>query len=179
MAARRSENPSPDGVDLIIEQWRHTRPDVDVSAMAVFGRLHRSFYRYQAQIATVFEAHGINMAAFDVLSALRRSGPPYRVTAGALAQQTLVTSGGVTLRVKRLEADGLVTRERDAEDGRVVYVQLTESGLELIDAVVDEHFGNEKQMLMGLSSPEQRQLATLLSKVERSLELAELNTEAS
>lgn len=176
--ASRTKQATADAVDLIIEQWRHARPDVDVSAMAVFGRLHRSFYRYQEQIGTVFERHGINMAAFDVLSALRRNGEPYQLPAGKLAEQTLVTTGGITLRVDRLQSAGLVRRERDPNDGRVVYVTLTDAGMELIDAVVEDHFRNERHMLMGLSAAEQRQLAGLLSRVERSLELAELAEES-
>lgn len=175
--AGTTRQPTADAVDLIIEQWRHARPDVDVSAMSVFGRLHRSFYRYQDQIGAVFREHGITMAAFDVLSALRRNGEPYRLPAGRLAEQTLVTTGGMTLRVDRLESDGLVRRERDASDGRVVYVALTEAGMELIDAVVEDHFRNERRMLRGLSATEQRRLADLLSRVERSLELAELTGE--
>lgn len=177
--ARKVDRTSPDAVDLIIEQWRHARPDVDVSAMAVFGRLHRIFDRYTDQIGVVFERHGINMAAFDVLSALRRTGAPYRRTAGELAKQTLVTTGGITLRVNRLEEAGLVERERDTEDGRVVYVRLTEAGLALIDTVVEEHFRNEQQMLRTVSATDQRALATLLRKVDQSLELAELDAESA
>lgn len=169
MVAHETEPPLPDAVDQLMEQWRRERPDVDVSAMAVFGRLHRSFYRYLDQIVPVFDKHGINMAAFDVLSALRRSGPPFRRTAGELAQQTLVTTGGITLRVKRLEAAGLVVREGDPDDGRVVHVRLTPGGLKVIDAVVEDHFRNERRMLAGLSEAERRELARLLSRVELSL----------
>lgn len=172
--ARGTDRLGPDAVDLLMEQWRQQRPDVDVSAMAVFGRLHRDFYRYLDHIVPVFEKHGISMAAFDVLSALRRSGPPFRRTAGELANQTLVTTGGITLRVKRLEADGLVVREGDPHDGRVVYVRLTDAGLAVIDAVVEDHFSNEQRMLVGLTTTERKQLAQLLSRLELSLELAKI-----
>lgn len=164
---------APDAVDLILEQWARQDPGLDASAMAVFGRLHRSFLRYQAQLARVFEAHGITMAAFDVLAALRRSGPPYRQTMGELAGITLVTSGGITQRVDRLEKSDLVVREKDAADGRVVHVQLTPAGLELIDTVTRAHFANEKGMLAGLTETEQRQLAKLLRLLERSLDDAD------
>lgn len=164
----------PDTVDLIIQQWVRERPDIDVSPLAVFGRLHRSFARYQALIAPVFERHGINMAAFDVLTALRRGGAPYRMTAGELAGISLVTTGGITLRLDRLEKAGLVVRERDDVDRRVVYVRLTDVGLALIDAAAGEHFTNEENMLQGLSDTERRQLARLLGKLEHSLGLAEL-----
>jgi len=162
-----------DTVDLISEQWRRERPDVDVSGLAVFGRLHRGFLRYTALLAEVFERHGINMAAFDVLATLLRSGPPYRRTAGELAEISLVSTGGVTLRLDRLEKAGLITRERDPQDRRVVHARLTDEGLELTNAVVAEHFANEQRMLAGLTETERRQLARLLGKLERSLEQAE------
>ncbi|GAA4089163.1 MULTISPECIES: MarR family winged helix-turn-helix transcriptional regulator [Actinomadura] len=171
--ARRSVD-RPDTVDLIIEQWRRERPDVDVSGLAVFGRLHRGFLRYHALIDEVFDRYGLNMAAFDVLTALRRSGPPYRKTAGELAAISLLSTGGITLRLDRLEKAGLVVRERDPDDRRVVHARLTDEGLAVIDRAVADHFANERRMLAGLSETEQRQLARLLSRLERSLEVAEL-----
>lgn len=173
-AVARKLGAAPDAVDMIIEQWRHERPDMNVSALAVFGRLSRSYQRYQAQIGAMFEEHGINVAAFDVLATLRRSGDPFRLTAGELAQQTLVTTGGLTMRVDRLKAAGLVCRERDAADRRVVYVRLTDAGHRLIDVVAERHFDNEQRLLVALSDTDRRRLAALLGLLERSLELAEL-----
>jgi DNA-binding MarR family transcriptional regulator len=173
VAMTRKPQNSRDTVDVLLSQWEREIPDQDFSAFAVFGRLHRGYIRYATLIGEVFERHGINMAQFDVLTALRRSGAPYRRTAGELASIGLITTGGVTLRLDRLETAGLVIRERDAEDRRVVYAQLTEAGLKLIDEVAREHFTNELRMLSGLSKSERTQLAGLLSKLERSLEAAE------
>ncbi|MFF5264014.1 MarR family winged helix-turn-helix transcriptional regulator [Actinomadura viridis] len=174
---RKAADP-PDTVDLIIEQWRRERPDVDTSGLAVLGRLHRGFLRYSTLIGEVFDRHGINMAAFDVLATLLRSGPPYRRTAGELAGVSLVSTGGVTLRLDRLEKAGLIVRERDPHDRRVVYARLTEKGLELTNAVVTEHFANERRMLAGLSEAERHRLARLLGLLERSLEQAEAESRA-
>lgn len=171
--ARRSAA-RPDAVDLMLEQWRRELPEVDTSALAVFGRLHRSFNRYQAQLTRLFEQHGLSMAAFSVLAALRRLGPPFRCTAGQLADTNLVSTGGITQRVDRLAQEGLVRRERDEDDRRVVYVALTEKGLALVDEVAEAHFANEAQMLGGLTSTERGQLARLLSRLEHSLDLAEM-----
>lgn len=169
----RRPHQSRDTVDVLLAQWEREIPDQDFSAFAVFGRLHRGYLRYAALIGEVFERHDINMAQFDVLTALRRSGAPYRRTAGELATIGLITTGGLTLRLDRLEKAGLITRERDADDRRVVYAQLTEVGLKLINDVAREHFTNELRMLAGLSGSERAQLAGLLSKLERSLEAAE------
>ena len=160
---------SRDGVDEVIDQWAQVRPDLDVSAMEVFGRLHRSFLLYRSAIGTVFARLGTNEAGFDVLATLRRSGPQHRLATGELARRTLVTTGGMTLRVKRLEKAGLVRRERDDADNRVVYVELTPAGLELVDRVAVEHFHNMAGMLDGLKDRERDQLARLLSRLHQTL----------
>ncbi|KQY50997.1 MULTISPECIES: MarR family winged helix-turn-helix transcriptional regulator [unclassified Nocardioides] len=160
---------SSDGVADIIEQWAAVRPELDVSAMSVFGPLHRSFLLYRAQISAIFESYGTNEAGFDVLASLRRAAPEHRRTAGELAAQTLVTTGGLTLRVNRLQEAGLVQRQRDGVDNRVVYVTLTEAGRRLIDEVADAHFANEQRMLAGLTNKQRTNLSALLGELESSL----------
>ncbi|MGC5164676.1 MarR family transcriptional regulator [Rhodococcus sp. 105337] len=163
---------TPDGVKDIIRGWAHVRPELDVSALEVFGRLHRSYLLYRQEINAGFEAFGIHEAGFDVLAALRRSEPDHRCTAGELARQTLVTTGGLTLRVNRLEAAGLVTRVRDADDARVVYVALTEAGRKLVDEIADAHFTKLQRMLAPLDADTRARLADLLSELEDSLQVA-------
>jgi DNA-binding MarR family transcriptional regulator len=139
----------------------------------VLGRLHRAFFRYQSLVARTVQGHGLNLAGFDVLTALRRAGQPYRRTAGELAASGLITSAGITMRVDRLEKDGLIVRERDAQDRRVVYSRLTDEGLRKIDDLFAKHLDNERRMLAGLTDEECHQLAVLLGKLERSLDAAE------
>jgi hypothetical protein len=105
-----------DSVDAIVEQWRRERPDLDPSPIALFGRVHRVYLRYQAVLGKTFAKHGLNSAAFDVLAALRRSGPPYRKTGTQLASGSLLSSAGVTFRLDRLEQAGLIDRQRDHDD---------------------------------------------------------------
>ncbi len=162
-----------DAVDGIVADWHRERPDLDTAPLQVLARLHRTFTRYQALLTDSLDAHGLNVAGFDVLTALRRAGAPYRLTAGQLAASGLITSAGVTLRADRLEKDGLIVRERDGQDRRIVYSRLTERGLTLIDEVFDRHLENERRMLAGLSGDERRLLAALLARLEHSLERAE------
>lgn len=169
MAGKKSTGAQRDAVASIIEDWARERPELDTSPLQVLARLHRTFLRYNTRLTTAIERHGLAVAGFDVLTALRRAGAPYRLTAGQLADSGLVSSAGVTLRIDRLEKDGLIVRERDAEDRRVVYSRLTETGLAKIDEVFAEHLDNERRMLGGLSPAECRQLARLMSKLERSI----------
>ncbi|NLU69129.1 MarR family transcriptional regulator [Streptomyces sp. HNM0574] len=173
MPQKRTPAARRDAVTSIVEDWRRERPELDTSPLEVFARLHRTFLRYQSQISRPLESYGISMAGFDVLTALRRAGAPYRRTAGELADSGLISSAGVTLRIDRLEKDGLIVRERGPEDRRVVHSRLSEEGLQRIDELFAEHLENERRMLSGLSPAECRQLARLLAKLERSVEAAE------
>ncbi|MEU6106216.1 MarR family winged helix-turn-helix transcriptional regulator [Streptomyces flaveolus] len=177
MAVKRAAQ--RDAVAAIIEDWARERPELDTSPLEVLARLHRTFLRYNTELAAGIERHGLAVAGFDVLTALRRAGKPYRLTAGQLADSGLISSAGVTLRIDRLEKDGLIVRERDAGDRRVVYSRLTDAGLAKVDEVFAEHLDNERRMLGGLSPAERRQLARLLSKLERSIvDSGETETEA-
>jgi DNA-binding MarR family transcriptional regulator len=159
----------PDAVDAIVEQWRTERPDLDPSPIALFGRVHRVYLRYQSVISKTFDRHGLNSASFDVLAALRRSGAPYRKTGTQLAAGSLLSSAGVTFRLDRLEDAGLIERQRDHQDRRVVHSALTEEGLELINRTIEAHLEAEEAMLHGLTERERAQLAKLLAKLERSI----------
>ena len=170
--AQKQAKRSSDLVDLIIDQWRQEIPDLDVSSISVLGRLHRCDIRYQALVSDVLEQFNLTTASFDVLASLRRS-PDYRRTAGQLAEIGLISSGGLTQRIDRLERSGLVQRTRDPHDRRVVYIELTETGHHLIDTVLQRHFAEQNGFLGGLTRSEQKQLSTLLSRLEVSLELAE------
>ncbi|MFE1950842.1 MarR family winged helix-turn-helix transcriptional regulator [Streptomyces sp. NPDC059524] len=158
-----------DAVTQIVADWARERPELDTAPLEVLARLHRSFLHYNTRLSSSIERHGLSVAGFDVLTALRRAGKPYRLTAGQLADSGLVSSAGVTLRMDRLEKDGLIVRERDADDRRVVYSRLTDEGLAKVDTVFADHLDNERRMLAGLSPSERRQLARLLGKLERSI----------
>lgn len=159
----------PDPVDVTLAQWASGSPDLDVSAMEVFGRLHRIFLLYRAELAKVFAEHGINAASFGALAALYRAGPPYSLCVSDLAAQTLVSTGGMTQRLDRLEGLGLITRRRDASDRRIVHAELTEVGQECSREAAEAHFANEARMLHLLGPADRERLADLLRLLERSV----------
>src|SRR3954469_16870332 len=122
----------PDGVDRIIDQWRTERPDLDTTAMAIFGRVFRLARNGGDAVERVYAEYGIGRAEFDVLATLRRAGPPYRLSPGALAASMMLSSGGTTARLDRLEKAGLVERSPDPNDRRGVLVRLSNRGKEII-----------------------------------------------
>ncbi len=157
-----------DRVDQILDQWRAERPDLDLSGMAIIGRVSRLERSLRPRLEEVFGRHGLESWEFDVLATLRRSGPPFRLTAGSLLDSMMISSGTVTHRINRLEERGLIRREADPDDGRIVLVALTDAGRELVDAAVADHTVNEARLVGGLTETEQRRLVALLRKLATS-----------
>lgn len=158
-----------DYVDLIIDQWNKEDPDLDASPLHIFGRIHRLYLMYNQAISDTFQEYGINSAGFDVLASLKRAGRDHHLTPTELAEYALVTSGGISLRLNRLEDAGLVERIREKADRRSVHVRLTDHGRTLISEVANIHFEREAQMMTLLSDDDKKQLTELLRKLGASV----------
>lgn len=154
-----------DHVDRILAQWNRARPGLDVSPMAVIGRLGRAAAVVDARLAATFASHGIDSGTFDVLATLARQGETFRITPAELAADAMITSSAVAQRLNRLDRLGLVVREPNPDDGRGKFVRLTDAGRELLDAVLPDHLVTEREILAPLSAEERDTLAGLLSKL--------------
>ena len=149
----------------MLDAWARVRPDLELEPMGTFGRLGRIHGMAGRAIEAVFAEHGLSTGEFDVLAALRRAGTPPALTPGALSRSLMLSPGGMTNRIDRLEETGLVRREPDPEDRRSLRVVLTDAGLELVDAAVTAHVANEARLLAGLTATERRALDRALRTV--------------
>lgn len=154
-----------DFADVVVAQWRAERPDLDFSAMGPLARLARLVLFGGKLVDAVFAEAGLERAEFDVLAGLRRHGAPYRMTPSQLADILLVTRGGMTKRIDRLEARGLVERLANGTDRRSLLVGLTERGRLLVDDLVARHTANESRLLAVLSPEERASLDGALRKL--------------
>ena len=161
--------PERDGVDLILEQWRRERPELDSSPIGVIGRVSRLARELEQRLEPVYREHGLEPGWHDVLATLRRSGPPYQLRPSEFASTLMLTSSGTTKRLDRLEQAGLITRAPDPDDRRGTLITLTAAGRELIDSVTEAHLDNERRLLSALTDEEQRRLADLLRKLRLGL----------
>lgn len=148
------------------EQWQRELPQLDTRAMQVVGQLG-TVAQLMARdwLNPLFAEHGLQPGEFDVLATLRRSGAPYALTPTALYEAAMLSSGGMTNRIDRLETAGLIERQKHPTDRRGVLVALTSQGKELIDKLVLLHVANEQRMLAPLTAREQTQLGQLLAKL--------------
>jgi DNA-binding MarR family transcriptional regulator len=156
---------APDRVDRVEDGWRQERPDIDVSSVGVVTRIWRIGRHLDRHRKERLDAFGTDRGALDILAMLRRAGPPYRRTAGELQHSALITSGGMSQRLERLEDAGLVTRHMHPEDRRKVEVELTPHGMALVDDVTGDLMANESKLLDVLDASEQAELRRLLKKL--------------
>ena len=159
-----------DHVDRVRAEWAAERPELDTWPVEIVGRIGRLARFFDSALDEALADHGLSRDVFDVLAALRRSGHPYELSPTDLYDRLMRTSGAVTNRLHRLESAGLITRAPDPLDGRGRRVRLTARGRKLVEAAAAPHLDNERRLLRGLSSQEQRTLARLLKKLLISIE---------
>jgi DNA-binding MarR family transcriptional regulator len=155
-----------DRADVAAAQWARERPDLHALTMTVFGRLNEAAERVmREQVNPLFAKAGLQPGEFDVLATLRRSGEPFMLSPTRLYEATMISSGGMTDRLDRLERAGLVERRPDPKDRRGKLIALTNAGRRLIDGTIGLHVANEARLLSALTEAEQETLDALLKKL--------------
>ncbi|WP_329547564.1 MarR family transcriptional regulator [Streptomyces sp. NBC_01356] len=158
-------NTPKDPVDAIIEQWASVRPDLDTAAMEVFGRIYRLSRTMGDRMEKAYARFGIARGEFDVLATLRRSDAPYTLSPRQLSATLMLTTGGMTGRLDKLERAGLLRRSPDPHDRRGLQVTLTDEGLALIDQAVGAGLAVQTEALSALNDEQAGQLADLLREL--------------
>jgi len=154
-----------DEVDRLLAQWATERPELDCSALGVVVRVQLLSKLLRQDAEAALAPLDLRLWEYDVLSALRRQGPPYQLPATALARASRLSSGAMTNRIDRLEARGLVARASDPADGRAVNVGLTDRGRSLTDAAIGARLAASRQQLAGLAPAERDALSGALRKL--------------
>lgn len=161
-----------DHVDRLRAQWARELPDLDTEPMAVFGRAWRLANLVAPGIEATFARHGLDRGTFDVLATLRRAGPPFSLTPTDLYTSMMISSGGLTHRLDRLEKAGLVRRERSPSDGRSSVVTLTDAGRAAVESAFREDMTSELALLARLDPKKRATLARLLGELLLAIEAA-------
>jgi DNA-binding MarR family transcriptional regulator len=161
-----------DSVDKVLEQWREERPDLDVSGLGLVVRVDLLAKRFKQGTAEGLAKLGLKTWEYDVVSALRRQGPPYELPATELARASLLTTGAMTTRIDQLEARGLVRREADPDDRRGVRVRLTARGVSLVDEAFTARLAAAESSLDGLREADRKAVVAGLRKLMVALEKA-------
>ncbi|MBL6938098.1 MAG: MarR family transcriptional regulator [Alphaproteobacteria bacterium] len=169
----RAGDPATDHVGRVHAQWRRELPDVDMEGSRIIGRARRITLLSRAKIEAVFARHGLDTGEFDVVATLRRAGSPYALRPTELYRALMISSGGLTDRLARLEERGLVRRRPSDEDKRSLLVELTAKGCVVAEAALREDMLVESAMVAALTAQERDQLAALLQKLAMAFETDE------
>jgi DNA-binding MarR family transcriptional regulator len=156
------QSKSGDAIDEMNAAWKRELPELDPSGLAVVGRIIVIAQHLERSVGVALEPFGLSLGQFDILATLRRQGPDGKLTPTQLMKSVMLSSGGMTNRIDRLEQSGLLKREEDPSDRRGVVVGLTPKGRLLIDAAAAARFDEANKSLQQLDKKERLQLAKLL-----------------
>jgi DNA-binding MarR family transcriptional regulator len=159
-----------DGVDRRRKQWASELPDVDTRPMAIIGRMRVVTMASRRPIEQVFAKHGLDSGEFDVIATLLRNGSPYEMRPTELFRSLMISSGGLTDRLGRLEKRGLVERSATLNDARSLLVKLTDEGRRVAELAFREDMDVEARLISHLSQAEFEQLEGLLRTLLRAVE---------
>lgn len=164
------ESADIDEIDRFQASWAREAPKIDTEPMGLFGRMRRIASRIATPIELMFGRHGIDRGEFDVLATLRRSGSPYCLAPTDLYRSLMISSGGLTHRLVRLEQAGLIVRAPAPTDGRSVLVRLTDAGAVLAEAAFADDMALEQAWLAILTPAERVELSRILRKLNLGLQ---------
>jgi DNA-binding MarR family transcriptional regulator len=135
---------------------------VDPTAVEVWQQLAYTFNALLKLSREVLKEHDVTGPQYGVLRILQRRGPS---TMSELSAELLVTAGNITGLVDRLVRDGLVERETDPADRRVVRTRLTDAGRTLVERAGATHHRFLTRLLGTWSQRDEKRLRDLLERL--------------
>jgi MarR family 2-MHQ and catechol resistance regulon transcriptional repressor len=134
----------------------------EVLALNTLIKLTRAVESVMARLQQCGTMAGLTTSQFGVLESLYHLGP---MCPGEISTKLLKSGGNITLVIDNLEKQGLVQRERDTEDRRMIIVSLTPAGRELIAKIFPAHAAAVAEEFAGLTPEEQETLGYLCRKL--------------
>lgn len=156
-----------DMVDVIRAQLATLGVEGDTDGLAVTGRILRLARYVEAARDRLLERFGLSVADFDVMATLRRRAEPDGLKAKHLQASVMISSGGMTKRLDRLQSAGLIERRTDPDDRRGVLIALTAGGRQVIDEALPVLLDAEAAMIRDLigSARDRERLAGFLRQL--------------
>jgi DNA-binding MarR family transcriptional regulator len=147
-----------DWIDEFSAAWAREYPATDTSSLLLITRLARLSILIEAFQREALEPLDLMPTDYAVLAALRRAGPPYRLSPSQLYTDLERSSGGMTKMLKRLENLGYVERPPDPEDRRSTLVELTPSGMQLEEQIFQVFLQRTHDLLASISDPKRQEI---------------------
>lgn len=159
-----------DWTDALLDRLAATRSRQEIETYQVTARISRIALHIAHHQEEVFGRFGLNRGEVGVLGALLLAGSDQKLSPTQLFKGLMLSSGGITSRLDRLEARGYVKRTRHPSDRRGVLVTLTAAGRKVLEQAVDADADGEQMLLSALTKQERRSMAEQLKKLLAGLE---------
>jgi len=154
----------PDSIDSMMDDWLAVRPDLDPSPLGLVGRVIVLARHLERSVELALKPHGLTLGQFDILATLRRHEPLGGMNPTMLCANVMLSTGGMTNRLDRLEEAGWIARKSDPTDRRGVVVILTTRGRHTINAATATRFAEADASLPELSENEREKLTDYLRR---------------
>jgi DNA-binding MarR family transcriptional regulator len=152
--------------EVFLEEVKHF-PELDASACYTYIQLIRTGDELLAMDERILASLGIRHGRLKLLMILLKCKGD--TTPASLAEKTGVTRATISGLLDGLEKDGLVTRQHDPDDRRLIRVSLTVAGKALLDKVRPVYSRWFTSLIEPLSETERTQLVYLLQKIQSRL----------
>ena len=153
------------GISQLQQELKKRDPFESPEQEAVINIL-RTNDQFQNRFGRLFRQHGLTMSQYNILRILRGAGEP--LPSLEIGHRMIQVVPAITGLIDRLEKRELVERCRCTKDRRVVYVSITEAGLDILSQLDEPVSELHKQLAGHLSNEELHQLSQLLTKARQS-----------
>lgn len=144
-----------DALDDVTAVIQARYPGIDLSGLPITGRILRLARFLEAGRERQLEPFGLTVADFDMLATVRRLADERPVNIRELQRSLMISSGGTTKRLDRLESAGHLERFADPNDRRGTLIALSASGRGLIDAAMPAVAHHESSLVSEAVTPAQ------------------------
>ncbi len=153
----------------IEQELKQTRPIGSPQEQAVLGLMRTSRAIEESWLTFIRRTEGISLSQYNILRILRGARPD-AVKISEVGERMIYRDPDVTRLVDRLVRQGLARRQSLAEDRRVVLVEITEEGLELLERLDEQVDRYTRAVMAGLSPQQLRTLDVLLNEIRAGMQ---------
>lgn len=133
-------------------------------SMQTWLEILKAYTKISAKESVYIQENSLTMNQFKVLEVLYHRGS---LSVGAITKLTLSTPGNITVVVKNLKRDKLVSALKDPNDKRTKLLALTEKGRSAVSSIFPRHAQNLKSYFEVLNDAELDTMFSLLRKLQK------------
>ncbi|MBU8565293.1 MarR family transcriptional regulator [Virgibacillus pantothenticus] len=135
-------------------------------SLKAFVVLIKASKALQDHVMEDIKNYGMKTSEFTILETLYHKG---KQTVREISNSVLIKTGSITYVIDRLEEKGMLQREHCQKDRRVVYIDITDEGKNLMDEIFPKHQKVIEELFTDISDEQKQTVIDMLKKVGKRL----------